>query len=669
MSLCINPRCLQPDHPANDGSRFCQSCGSELVLQERYRVMRLLSDKSGFGRVYEAYERSQPKILKVLKETHSRNAKAVELFHKEAIVLMQLHHPGIPRVEPDGYFQFVPRQSPDPLHCIVMEKIDGLNLREWMKQQGNHPISEKQALNWLVQLAEILHLVHQQNYFHRDIKPENIMLRSNGQLVLVDFGAAREMTYTYLAQLGGSSGVTRISSAGYTPPEQEQGQAVPQSDFYALGRTFIYLLTGRQPTDQGIYDSLHNEFHWRNHAPQVSPLLADFIDRLIAPKAADRPNNTQEILDRLVQIARAPALHQSNSTSALPVTVAQATPQPESETIHLKEFAPRRWWIGGAVALLIGLGSVGVWRYQQSVAPTVDSETLEPMRSLIGHSSFVNCLAISPDGTTLVSGSADSTIKLWNLATGANLRTLQGHSGYINAIDISPDGQTLVSGDANSTLKIWNLKTGALLHTLSGHSGYINAIDISPDGQTLVSASADGTLKVWNLATQKLLHTLSGHSGYINAIDISPDGTTLVSGGADSTIKVWDLSRSEVLHTLSGHTGFINALEISHDGKTVVSASADSTIKVWDLATQKLLHTLSGHASYVNRLAIQPDGKILVSSSADETIKVWDLQTGAELRTLTGADAPLDYFVVSPDWQTIATGKGDTTIRIWDFQD
>ena len=76
----------------------------------------------------------------------------------------------------------------------------------------------------------------------------------NGQLVLVDFGAARQITHTYMAHLG-DSGITAVSSAGYTPPEQEQGQAVPQSDFYALGRTLIYLLTARLPNDPAIYDS------------------------------------------------------------------------------------------------------------------------------------------------------------------------------------------------------------------------------------------------------------------------------------------------------------------------------------------------------------------------------------------------------------------------------
>ena len=165
MTYCINPYCLQPDDPGNVKNKICRNCGSELLLQGRYQVMRLLSDSSGFGKVYEAYEGAKPKILKVLKLKHNENERAVELFKQEAEVLSQLNHPGIPKVEVDGYFTFIPRDMKEPLHCIIMEKIEGLNLNQWMEQQGNHPISEKQALNWLKQIVVILNIVHKKKLF------------------------------------------------------------------------------------------------------------------------------------------------------------------------------------------------------------------------------------------------------------------------------------------------------------------------------------------------------------------------------------------------------------------------------------------------------------------------------------------------------------------------
>lgn len=302
MSYCINPNCTKSSDPANVNNLVCQNCGSELLLQGRYRVIRLLSDDSGFGDIYEVEEQGTYKILKLLKQHLNSHKKALELFQKEAEVLSQLIHPGIPRVEADGYFTFLPRNSQEPLHCLVMEYIAGLDLEKWMSDRSNQPISEEQAIDWLKQIAQILNQVHQQDYFHRDIKPSNIILRPNGQLVLIDFGTAREVTGTYLAKLSGGRNITTLTSAGYTAPEQEKGHAVPQSDFYALGRTFVYLLTGKQPTDKDIYDPYTDELNWRNYAPKISLHLADFIDYLMAPRAGHRPKDTQEIIERLTNI-------------------------------------------------------------------------------------------------------------------------------------------------------------------------------------------------------------------------------------------------------------------------------------------------------------------------------------------------------------------------------
>jgi WD40 repeat protein len=665
MSYCINPDCPQRNDPANTNNRICRNCGSELLLQGRYQVMRLLSDNSGFGKVYEAYQGATPKILKILKQKHNTNARVIELFKQEAAVLSQLNHPGIPRVEPDGYFQFFPRNGEQPLYCIIMEKIDGLDLKQWMKQQGNHPISQKQALNWLKQLAEILHLVHQKNYFHRDIKPANIMIRSTGQLVLIDFGTARELTYTYLAEVGGGIGnVTKISSAGYTPPEQEKGHAVPQSDFYALGRTFVYLLTGKQATDQTIYDPFTDKIDWRKYAPQVSPQLANFIDKLMAPTAAARHKNTQEILDELASIPQElPQPQLEDNSGKTPITQSsEKSLDIERKTKPLK----KRWLVGGAVALVIGIGGYGIWQvYQYNTSEHISEGSSFIANTLEGHSNYINALAISSDGQTLVSGSADKTIKIWNISTGQEVHTLKGHSNYVNALVISSDGQTLVSGSADKTIKVWNISTGKEIRTLKGHSNYVNALVISPDGQTLASGSADQTIKIWNISTGKENRTIKGNFSYVNALAISPDGQTLVSGSADKTIKIWNISTGQEIRTLQGHSSYINALAISPDGQTLASGSADKTIKIWNISTGQEIRTLQGHSSWVKSLVIGPDGQKLASGSADKTIKIWDISTGQEIHTLQGHSHHVNALAISTDGQTIASGSGDKTIKIW----
>ncbi|QLE49144.1 serine/threonine protein kinase [Nostoc sp. C057] len=337
MSLCINPVCPTPNHPNNEQNRFCQSCGSHLELLGRYRVTCLLSDKTGFSKVYEAYEQDTPKILKILKEDLSGNARAVELFQQEVTVLEQLNHPGIPKE--DSYFQYQTRHGL-VLHCIAMEKIDGYNLVQWLEQQQNRPISEDQAVAWLKQLVEILDLVHRKQYLHRDIKPSNIMIRSPlekdwGDLVLIDFGTATEIDRTDPDQLSNGDGMTALMSSGYSAPEQMNGQAVPQSDFFALGRTFIFLLTGHHPLD--MYDVQQNVLHWQNHAIDISPLLLNLIDWLTAADIKKRPANAQEILQRLEHIEESKKFCSDEDS---PPPVAPGSPRVEEPLAEVEDSEP-----------------------------------------------------------------------------------------------------------------------------------------------------------------------------------------------------------------------------------------------------------------------------------------------------------------------------------------
>ncbi len=316
MSYCINPHCSKPVDPANVSARICRNCGSDILLQGRYRVLKQIG-KGGFGDTFTVDDRGTVRVLKVLTEN---NSKAIELFQQEAKVLSQLNSLGIPQVELGAYFTIVPKDSPVPLHCLVMEKIEGVDLQVWMESRNHQPISQGQALNWIKQLVEILSLVHARQYFHRDIKPQNIMLRTNGQLVLIDFGAVRQVTATIIS--GGCH--TKIASEGYSPPEQQNGHSVQQSDFFALGRTFVFLLTGKQPHDCAIYDPLNNEMRWRHHAPHISPNLADLIDRLIALNASQRPRNTQAIRQGLIEIEQALNMNHSLSQQTKPLSSAKS---------------------------------------------------------------------------------------------------------------------------------------------------------------------------------------------------------------------------------------------------------------------------------------------------------------------------------------------------------
>jgi serine/threonine protein kinase/ABC-type phosphate transport system substrate-binding protein len=291
MSLCLNPQCPHSENSVE--TLFCQGCGSELLLAGKYRVTKLISSKGGFGDTYEVTERSVPKVLKVLK---SDNPKAIELFDREFRVLNSLKGTGIvgiPQVE--DLFLYSPRSSQQPLNCLVMERIYGMDLEEYLKVM-NRPIDEKTAIGWLSQLTQILHEIHSRGILHRDIKPANIILQPDGQLILIDFGAVKAAATQRLGQ------GTRLYTPGYTAPEQQTlGEASIQSDFFALGRTFVYLLTAKNPTN--IYDSYRDLFIWRDQSANISANFLDLIDRLMHKDPHQRPNHTATIFQEIAALA------------------------------------------------------------------------------------------------------------------------------------------------------------------------------------------------------------------------------------------------------------------------------------------------------------------------------------------------------------------------------
>ncbi len=295
MSLCINPTCQQATNRVDQGQNlFCTGCGSNLIVNDSYRVIRLLGS-GGFGTTYLVNDAGTNKVLKVL---HNTNPKAVELFEQEARVLKKLDHAGIPSVEADSPFMYIPNGG-QLMHCLVMEFIEGEDLESYMQKRNFQPLAEKAAIRWLRELVEILDVVHGANYFHRDIKPPNIMIRNSGKLALIDFGTAREETQTYMQKQMGQ-GVTGIVSAGYTPHEQANGQAEPRSDFFSLGRTFVFLLTGKSPS---VYpDSLKRGLQWQTDAQGYAKPLRDLIDELMRPDVNERSQNTHVILKKLDQL-------------------------------------------------------------------------------------------------------------------------------------------------------------------------------------------------------------------------------------------------------------------------------------------------------------------------------------------------------------------------------
>lgn len=285
--------------------------------------------------------------------------------------------------------------------------------------------------------------------------------------------------------------------------------------------------------------------------------------------------------------------------------------------------------------------------------------------TLTGHSGPVWSVALSPDGQTIVSGSGDKTIKVWNLYTGQLIRTLSGHSSTVRSVTFSPNGQTIVSGSADKNIKVWNLYTGQLIRTLTGHSGSVWSIALSSDGQTIVSGSEDKTIKVWQAQTGELVRTLTGHSSQVFSVALSSDGQTIASASKDKTIKLWNVQTGELVRTLTGHSNAVRSVAFSPDAEKLASSSWDKTIKIWNLHTGEQLSTLKGHSDRVVAISFSADGQMLTSASVDKTVKIWSLQTTKLLRDLSRHSDWVLSVTTSNSGQTIVSSSKDKTIKIW----
>ncbi|GCA77846.1 serine/threonine-protein kinase B [Microcystis aeruginosa NIES-2520] len=308
MSLCLNPDCSHQNTPTD---KFCHKCGSQLLLRERYRALKLIG-QGGFGKTFQAIDEDKPsKPYCVIKQFFPSAQgtgtlqKAAELFKEEAIRLDSLgRYPQIPELY--AYFT-----GNDGRQYLVQEYIEGQNLEQELKQEG--VFNEAKIKHLLSEILPILEFIHSKQVIHRDIKPENIIRRkSDNKLILVDFGSAK-----FVSPLNRSMTGTIIGSAEYIAPEQGNGKAVNASDLYSLGVTCLYLLTGISPFD--LFDGGEHQWVWRQWLVNnpVSNDSGNILDKLIEFGTKKRYQSASEVLQAL-QIKTSVSIPQTTITQTPP---------------------------------------------------------------------------------------------------------------------------------------------------------------------------------------------------------------------------------------------------------------------------------------------------------------------------------------------------------------
>jgi WD40 repeat protein/uncharacterized caspase-like protein len=295
-----------------------------------------------------------------------------------------------------------------------------------------------------------------------------------------------------------------------------------------------------------------------------------------------------------------------------------------------------------------------------------DVDSGRELRALVGHKNWIKSLALSRSGEILASGSNDHTAKLWNVSSGRELFTLSGHSSPVEVLAFSPDDRLLVSGSNDSTIKIWDTAAGREVQTLKGHGAAITALAFSPDGKTLASGSADNTIKLWNTDAWKETRTLNKHSKGITTLSFSLDGKRLASGSADGATIVWDSASGRDRLTMKRNSPPALATRFSSDNE-LSSVSADGTLVIWNAENGREVRTVAGDVDTdeVVVASLSRDGKLLASSTGNRLLEIRSTATGALLRRLESHSAGLFSVAFSRDGRWLASGTNDRSLRLW----
>ena len=312
-----------------------------------------------------------------------------------------------------------------------------------------------------------------------------------------------------------------------------------------------------------------------------------------------------------------------------------------------------------------------------NVSTSGETEKKQPWtleHSLSGHGHSVTSVAFDHDGDQLVSGSLDTTLKLWNVETGECLRTFRpevkpsGSNDSVASVKVSPDGKLIASAHGWGA-RVWDLETGEILQRIEsqGHRACY-AVAFSPDGALL--ALPDGGVQLWNVNTETTDAVLE--DAYVTgmAVAFSPDGSRLATVG-DGSVKLWDLESGECRRTIkpeSRATPQFTSLAFSSDGSQIAaacSAGSGGALYLWEVATGKSVHALAGAGAKVHSVAFSPTDFYLASGGWDRIVTIWDTETGKVVHNLGGDGGYIESLAFSPDGGMIAVGFADQVIKVW----
>ena len=246
-----------------------------------------------------------------------------------------------------------------------------------------------------------------------------------------------------------------------------------------------------------------------------------------------------------------------------------------------------------------------------------ESGTGRLVARLEGHARMVLCMAFSPDGRHLVSGSVDRRVHLWDVVTGKELARLQGHECPVTCLDFSPDGSLVVSGSGDQTARIWDTINGEEIARLGGDGGGVRSVAFSPDGRRLATASEDGRIRIWDMGGEHPSGGLREDEEPLESIELSRDGLHVLNRSKEGVLRVWDVRSGDCLRVMS---------------------EKDRAADVLAYLAPLGLASYSRGRKLLQGVSFSPDGSWVLGHAEQGLLLVWDAGTGGGFRLIRDTD-------------------------------
>ncbi|XP_050372000.1 protein pleiotropic regulatory locus 1 [Argentina anserina] len=246
-------------------------------------------------------------------------------------------------------------------------------------------------------------------------------------------------------------------------------------------------------------------------------------------------------------------------------------------------------------------------------------------------------------------------------------RVISGHLGWVRSIAFDPSNKWFCTGSADRTIKLWDVGTGQLQLTLTGHIEQIRGLAVSSRHTYMFSAGDDKQVKCWDLEQNKVIRSYHGHLSGVYCLALHPTLDVLLTGGRDSVCRVWDIRSKMQVHALSGHDNTVCSVFTRPMDPQVVTGSHDSTIKFWDLRYGKTMSTITHHKKSVRAIAQHPKEHAFASASADN-IKKFSLPRGEFLHNMLSQQKTIINAMAINEEGVMATGGDNGSMWFWDWK-